>query len=157
MDQSLFSTLVNRMPTFPEGSGEPKVLSLGARLFSDDKSVVRVELPLNQCFTREGDHRHGYQNAWSKVTIALIEARAEGAFAAGMDHPCDLVGHLRRWFRDNCKLYETIEENKAQVVLVIRNGAERLLVPSARIGGCTTYVPTSRWVIDVKPNEEEQS
>lgn len=132
-------------------SNSVKVLPLGVQLFSDDQSVTRVEVPLNRYFTRKGDQRHGYQHAWSKVVIAMIEARSEGAFAIDMEHPSDLVGWLRRWFRDNYELYELIEEAKAQVVLVIRNGVERLLARSPGENGSTTYTPVHRWVIDVRP------
>lgn len=132
-------------------SSSTKTLPLGARIFYENELPVRVEIPLNQHFTRKNDHRHRYQNSWSSVTVALVEARAEGAFAIDMDHPCDLVGWLRRWFRDNYELYETIEEHKGEVVLVIRNGVERLFGLTTTQSGTVIHTPVSRWVIEVTP------
>lgn len=132
-------------------SNSPKVLPLGARVLSDDKGMVRVELPLNQYFTRKDDHRHKYQHAWAKVVAAITEARSTGVLAIDMDHPIELVGWLRRWFRDNYELYELIEDRKGDVVLVIRNGVERLLTTVTDQSGKITYTPTSRWVIEVTP------
>lgn len=132
-------------------SNTPKALPLGARVLSDDKGMVRVELPLNQYFTRKDDYRHKYQHAWAKVVAAITEARSTGVLAIDMDHPIELVGWLRRWFRDNYELYELIEDRKGDVVLVIRNGVERLLTTVTDQSGKITYTPTSRWVIEVTP------
>lgn len=132
-------------------SSSPKVLPLGVRIIYDGDTPVRVEVPLNKYFTRKDDHRHKYQHAWAKVVAAITEARSTGVLAVDVDHPIELVGWLRRWFRDNYDLYEIIEDRKGDVVLVIRNGMERLMVITTNQSGTNTYTPVSRWVIEVTP------
>lgn len=128
-----------------------KVLPLGVRIIYDGDTPVRVEVPLNKYFTRKDDHRHKYQHAWTKVVAAITEARSAGVLAVDVDHPIELVGWLRRWFRDNYDLYEIIEDRKGDVVLVIRNGMERLMAITTNQSGTATYTPVNRWVIEVTP------
>ena len=127
----------------------PTILERGAYVYYPDSVSPRVELVLNNFYDTSKNDEHWHSSMWSKAGAALIEARRLKYVPEGMGHPSELIGEIRRWFRNNQFLYDTLEQGEQQIRIVLRLGPEHFLDTKELGNGITEHNPYHRWYIQV--------